>query len=65
MLVNKALGIASIRTKNTFIINECITNFNSARSGVACELESSCENNILRNAAYRMALIEYCKPYKK
>lgn len=43
---------------------ECLTSLNSAWC-ILSELENSSENKILRSAAYRMALIEYCKPYKK
>jgi hypothetical protein len=31
---------------------------------IVCELESVKPNGIIWNAAYRMALIEYCKPFK-
>lgn len=44
---------------------ECCKNFHSAWS-ILDELEKiNCESRILKSAAYRMALVEYCKSYKK
>ena len=51
---------------NEYIFKEeCCKNFHYAWS-ILDELErTNCENHILKGAAYRMALIEYSKPYKQ
>lgn len=43
---------------------ECINCLNTAWRTV-CELENNKPGNALWAAAYRMALVEYCKPFKR
>ncbi len=43
---------------------ESITSLNRAWR-TACELESTNPGNAIWSAAYRMVIVEYCKPFKK
>jgi hypothetical protein len=58
------LGLMNVEHERYIFFQECITSLNSAWR-IVDALDKSDNHNTVAWAAYRMAFIEYAKPYKK